>query len=287
MLAQRVITAIVLLAVLLGALAASSPWPLVLLLTLAAACALWEWLRLTVSTGADNVAVVIAALLGGVMLVCATGWIRGGQMSDWASWVSYVSNGWLIPAVVLAWVVVGTTLVVLGRTDAPASSSGLRIFAIFAVWSAWAALVQFYLAFGAWFLVSLLALIWFADIGAYFAGKAFGRRKLAPRVSPGKSWEGAVAGVVAAVVWVAVSSQWQGSFGAVLVQGWSMAGALAISAFLAALSIIGDLFESLLKRRAGRKDSSALLPGHGGVYDRIDALLPVAPAAFLLVSIAA
>ncbi|WP_397473214.1 phosphatidate cytidylyltransferase [Pusillimonas sp.] len=287
MLAQRVITAVVLLAVLLGALAAPSPWPLILLLVLAAACALWEWLRLTVSAGADNVAVVIAVILGGVMLFCATGWIRGGDMAHWASWVSYVSNGWLIPAVVLGWLIVGTTLVVQGRTDAPASSSGLRIFAIFAVWSAWAALVQFYLAFGAWFLISLLALIWFADVGAYFAGKAFGRRKLAPRVSPGKSWEGAIAGVLAAVIWVAVSSQWQGSFGAALVQGWSWAGALALSALLAALSIIGDLFESLLKRRAGRKDSSALLPGHGGVYDRIDALLPVAPTAFLLVSIAA
>ena len=287
MLAQRVITAVVLLAVLLGALAVPSAWPLVLLFVLASACALWEWLRLTVSPGAENVAVIIAVVLGGVMLVCATGWILGGDMAQWASWVSYASNGWLIPAVVLVWLVVGTALVVQGRTDAPAPSSGLRIFAIFAVWCAWAALVQFYLAFGAWFLISLLALIWFADIGAYFAGKAFGRRKLAPRVSPGKSWEGAIAGIVAAVVWVAVSSQWPGSFGALLVEAWGLVGALILTVLLAALSIIGDLFESLLKRRAGRKDSSALLPGHGGVFDRIDALLPVAPTAFLLLSIAA
>jgi len=287
MLAQRVITAVVLLAVLLGALAVPNPWPLVALLTLAASCALWEWLRLTVSPGNETIAVIIAVVLGGVMVFCAMGWIQGGLSTQWASWVSYVSTSWITPVVVLIWIIGATTLVVQGRTDAPAPSSGLRIFAIFAVWVAWAALVQFYLVFGAWFLISLMAIIWFADIGAYFAGKALGRRKLAPRVSPGKSWEGAIAGVVAAVVWVAISSQWSGSFGAVLVQGWSTAGALVFAALLAALSIVGDLFESLLKRRAGRKDSSALLPGHGGVYDRIDALLPVAPAAFLLVSLAA
>jgi len=278
-------TAVVLLAVLLGALAVSSAWPLTLLLTLAAACALWEWLRLTVSSGAESIAVIIAAVLGVVMLFCGMGWIEGGSTSGWPAIVAHASNNWLAPLVVLAWIVGATALVVQGRTDAPASSSALRIFGIFALWAAWAALVQFYLAYGAWFVVSLMALIWFADIGAYFAGKALGRRKLAPRVSPGKSWEGAIAGVLAAVAWVAVSSRWPGSFGAVLVQGWSLGGALIFAAFLGALSIVGDLFESLLKRRAGRKDSSALLPGHGGVFDRIDALLPVAPTALLLVSL--
>lgn len=287
MLAQRVITAVVLLAVLLGALAVPSAWPLVLLLCLAAACALWEWLRLTVSAGAENVAVIIAAVLGAVMVFCGMGWIQGGSMAGWPAVVAQASNSWLTPVVVLVWIVAGTALVVQGRTDAPAANSSLRIFGIFAVWAAWAALVQFYLAYGAWFLGSLLALIWCADIGAYFAGKALGRRKLAPRVSPGKSWEGAIAGVLAAVVWVAVSSRWPGSFGAVLAHKWSLGGALIFTAFLAALSIVGDLFESLLKRRAGRKDSSALLPGHGGVYDRIDALLPVAPTALLLLSIGA
>src|SRR3546814_4210331 len=109
--------------------------------------------------------------------------------------------------------------------------------------------------------------------------------KLAPRVSPGKTWEGAVGGVVAATLWVVVSSFWEGSFGFVLRQYWPWAGVIVISVALAALSIVGDLFESLLKRRAGAKDSSGLLPGHGGVYDRIDALLPVAPVAFLLIEI--
>lgn len=287
MLRQRVITAVVLLAVLLGALAVPSPWPLVLLLTLAAACALWEWLRLTISPGAQNVAVVIAVAMGGLMLVSAFGWIQYGSAQGWPVMVAHVSNNWLSPVITLIWLVVATGLVVQGRTDASAASGGLRIFGIFAVWATWAALIQFFLAFGAWFLVSLLALIWCADIGAYFVGKTVGKRKLAPRVSPGKSWEGAIGGVLLAVLWVGVSSRWPGSFGAALVQLWSLGGALVLAAFLAGLSIVGDLFESLLKRRAGRKDSSALLPGHGGVYDRIDALLPVAPAALLLLSIGA
>src|SRR5690606_9023495 len=166
MLAQRVMTAVVLLAVLLGALAVPSPWPLTLLLTLAAACALWEWLRLTVSPGAQNVAVVIAVLTGGMMLFCLAGWLLGvdgqaGGMAHWALWVAHISNNWLMPIIALAWILAGSIMVATARTDAPASSAGLRIFAIFAVWAAWAALVQFYLVYGAWFLVSLLALIWF------------------------------------------------------------------------------------------------------------------------------
>lgn len=151
-----------------------------------------------------------------------------------------------------------------------------------AAFVAWAVLAQMYIARGAAFVVSLLALVWVADIAAYFAGRAFGKRKLAPRVSPGKTIAGAVAGVLGAVVWIGLSSLWDGTYGHALVARWSFWLALPLAAALGVLSIIGDLFESLLKRRAGRKDSSALLPGHGGVYDRIDAILPVAPFALIL-----
>src|SRR5690606_35529319 len=116
----------------------------------------------------------------------------------------------------------------------------------------------------------------------YFAGRAPGRRKLAPGVRPGKTLEGALAGVLAGVAWVALSSRWPDTYGLALVEHRSFGPALLWAALLAAVSIQGDLFESLLKRRAGRKDSSGLLPGHAGVLDRIDALLPVAPLAFLL-----
>ena len=87
--------------------------------------------------------------------------------------------------------------------------------------------------------------------------------------------------MLGAVVWIGLSSLWDGTYGHALVARWSWL-ALPLAAALGVLSIIGDLFESLLKRRAGRKDSSALLPGHGGVYDRIDAILPVAPFALIL-----
>ncbi|MCD0506276.1 phosphatidate cytidylyltransferase, partial [Bordetella petrii] len=175
-----------------------------------------------------------------------------------------------------------TAAVVRGRADAPPASLAWSLFSVPAILAAWSVLALMYMARGGWFVVSLLALVWVADIAAYFVGRAIGKRKLAPRVSPGKTVEGAVAGILGAVAWVWVSSLWANSFGHALVERWSLGLALPAAALLGALSIVGDLFESLLKRRAGRKDSSALLPGHGGVYDRIDAILPVAPFALLL-----
>ena len=135
------------------------------------------------------------------------------------------------------------------------------------------------------YLFSVLALVWVADIGAYFSGKAFGRRKLAPSISPGKTWEGAIGGWIAVMtlsVGCTLIPELRDTF-AVQLQlrhGW-LALLLALSLIVAA-SVVGDLFESQLKRRAGVKDSSALLPGHGGVLDRIDALIPVLPLALLL-----
>jgi phosphatidate cytidylyltransferase len=137
------------------------------------------------------------------------------------------------------------------------------------------------------YLLSVMALVWIADIGAYFSGKAFGKRKLAPSISPGKSWEGAIGGAIAVLLIAALTVLFGGealadTF-AVRVQarfGWAaLAAALLV---LSAASVVGDLFESQLKRRAGVKDSSRLLPGHGGVLDRIDALVPVLPLAALI-----
>ncbi len=139
------------------------------------------------------------------------------------------------------------------------------------------------------YLVSAMALVWIADIGAYFSGKAFGKRKLAPSISPGKSWEGAIGGwiavlvIAAATIVAAPSVPWLQDTFAVRVQaklGWGVA--LAVFTVIVIASVIGDLFESQLKRRAGMKDSSNLLPGHGGVLDRIDALVPVLPIAALI-----
>ncbi|GAB2904470.1 phosphatidate cytidylyltransferase [Paralcaligenes sp. KSB-10] len=281
MLRQRVITAIVLLAVLLGAVLVRSPWPLVLLLTLAAACALWEWLRLTWPAQRSLAPPVIAFVMALAMCALADQWLALAP-ARWAIDVQHGLNRWIMPLVGAIWVLGATAIVIQGDSSSRRGSICLSAFAVFAVAAAWGALVQLFLTHGAWFLVSLLAMIWFADIGAYFAGKALGRHKLAPRVSPGKTWEGALGGVIASMLWVMLSSYREGSFGAALMQHWSWWGVAFLAAFLAALSIIGDLFESLLKRRTGVKDSSQLLPGHGGVYDRLDALLPVAPIALLL-----
>jgi phosphatidate cytidylyltransferase len=153
-----------------------------------------------------------------------------------------------------------------------------------ALWPTWVALVLLRET-SPWLLLALASMVWVADICAYFAGKTFGRHKLAPRISPGKTWEGvmgALAGVVIYGIVLAVVSQ---------ARNWSLAPAfergagvpaIAVMVVLTAFSIVGDLFESWMKRGAGLKDSSALLPGHGGILDRIDALTSTLPLAALV-----
>ncbi|MBO1014236.1 phosphatidate cytidylyltransferase [Achromobacter sp. SD115] len=280
MLGQRIVTAVILLAVLAAAMMSANPWWFVALLALAAACANWEWLRLTLpQPPSPLIAVGVAVLLFAGMLALTSAWLAGGGtgIAD-PAWVLR----YLVPAVAAVWLFGGLAAVIRGRSDAPPASLGWSAFSVPAAFAAWAVLAQMFVAHGAGFVVSLLALVWVADIAAYFAGRAFGKRKLAPRVSPGKTIAGAVAGVLGAVVWIGLSSLWEGTYGHALVERWSFWLALPIAALLGVVSIVGDLFESLLKRRAGRKDSSTLLPGHGGVYDRIDAILPVAPFALLL-----
>jgi len=281
MLVQRVITAVVLLAVLaLTLVGEGSPWRFMALLAVGAACACWEWLRLTVAPALSRVlTVVVAGLLFAVMAVAIWAWLNNAPAGVT---LRHVVVQLLVPVVAAIWVIGATSAVVRGRSGASPVSVPWSLFSVPAVFTAWAVLVLAFMTQGAWFVVSLLALVWVADIAAYFAGRAFGKRKLAPKVSPGKTIAGAVAGILGAVVWVWISSFWDGSFGRALIAHLSLPLALLAAALLGIVSIIGDLFESLLKRRAGRKDSSALLPGHGGVYDRIDAILPVAPVAMLL-----
>jgi phosphatidate cytidylyltransferase len=121
--------------------------------------------------------------------------------------------------------------------------------------------------------LAVLALTWIADTAAYFAGTRWGRHKLAPSISPGKTWEGAAGGLAGVLLYAGIM--------AAMVKGIAWAPFLAAAALLAALSIVGDLFESAAKRQASVKDSGALLPGHGGILDRIDSAtstLPIAAA---------
>jgi phosphatidate cytidylyltransferase len=127
-----------------------------------------------------------------------------------------------------------------------------------------------------WWLIGVMALVAAADIGAYFAGRAFGRHKLAPSISPGKTWEGVAGGLVAVAIYAVVIGAMTGKLAG---SGWLML--IAAAFLLVAVSILGDLFESMIKRQAGMKDSSQLLPGHGGILDRIDSLTAALPLAVL------
>ena len=270
MLKQRVITAVVLLALLVGALA----WSAVafeVLATLVVAAALGEWMQLL---GWSRARAIAGAIVFGLLLL--------GIALAWPQTVERA----LLPASLLATIVWAGLAMLLLQKDAmtlrlPRSAS--TVLAVLMVTAAWVALVHF-LFQGVLVLLSVLVIVWLADTAAYFAGRAFGKRKLAPHISPGKTWAG-VAGAVIAVVVVAVVAQRVAPqadlFSTRLLDGLGPTGAVLLAAIVA-LSIVGDLFESLLKRQAGVKDSSHLLPGHGGVYDRVDALLPTLPLAALL-----
>ena len=149
-----------------------------------------------------------------------------------------------------------------------------------------AAIVMFFKV-SAVYLLSVMALVWIADIFAYFSGKAFGKNKLAPSISPGKSWEGAIGGGIAVLLISSLVILFGGplladTFVVKLQASLGWFATLAILVVITGASVVGDLVESQLKRRAGVKDSSNLLPGHGGVLDRIDALIPVLPLAALI-----
>jgi phosphatidate cytidylyltransferase len=213
-------------------------------------------------------------------------------------WAVYAGTVVRIPtsvwwSAVVAWIVVGAVVLRGGPGSWSRWPAVVRLaLGLLALWVAWLALATAR-AVGVNFLLSVLCLVWAADIGAYAAGRAFGRHKLAPSISPGKSWEGVVGGMASvlllAMLWVlAVDRRWPVDSASLFTQwveslGW--AGLLPLVLLLAALSVVGDLFESLVKRAAGVKDSSRLLPGHGGVLDRVDALLPVLPSALALASL--
>lgn len=279
MLRQRVITALVLLAVLLPALFAASPLPFALFTLVAISAAGWEWARLN-GAAAPAMALASGGLLALACAACLYAWPGMGQQSGlWAGGL-------------LLWVVGGAWALRGGPARWPALAPLVRwALGLLLLWLAWAALAHGR-SIGVHFLLSVMCIVWAADIAAYFAGRAFGRRKLAPSISPGKSWEGVYGGVAGvlllALFWLSVEGQWwptdSPSVFRLLLQRWGAVGLVGAVLLLTALSVVGDLFESLVKRAAGVKDSSGLLPGHGGVLDRIDALLPVLPAALALIT---
>jgi phosphatidate cytidylyltransferase len=275
---QRIITALLLLAVLLPALFSSAGWPFTLVSLVMIAAAGWEWSRL--NGGAGPVALVTGLAL---MAVCAATW--------WSGWtVSAPRPVWWLTAAV--WLFGATWALRAGPAGWRAWAAPVRMaIGLAGLWAGWLALVQAR-ALGVNFILSVLCLVWMADVAAYFGGRAWGRRKLAPSISPGKSWEGVWSGQVGvlllAMAWAGVEARGGADSASLFTVlfgrlGYGL-GALALLA-VAAISVVGDLIESLVKRAAGAKDSSGLLPGHGGVLDRIDALLPVFPLALLMATL--
>ena len=278
MLKTRVITAIVLLAILLPALFAASPWYFAGLTVLLIGAAGWEWARLNGLVGMPAVALgVLLAVLCGAAL-----WAGWGDVPPRLIW-------W---GAMLVWVLGGAFAIRGGPAAWPQIPLPLRIvLGLALLWTAWLALAVAK-ATGINFILSTFCLVWAADIAAYFGGRAFGRRKLALAISPGKSWEGVWSGMLGALAlaafWLWLDTSFRMDSPSLYTRLYGMFGTLGlvlVIVFLCALSVVGDLFESLVKRSAGAKDSSALLPGHGGVLDRVDALLPVFPIAMALVTV--
>lgn len=278
MLKQRVITALVLLAILLPALFSARLdywWGLCLFLMAAGA---WEWGRLNAQN--QTVSVLLACVCAfACVLAWDFGWLQAPLRDFWLG-LSFL------------WLIGGAALLRLGPAGWAHLPVALRLpLGLLVLWGTWMAVAQAR-AVGINFLLSAMVLVWAADVAAYFAGRGLGgrfiARKLAVSISPGKTWEGALGGAagVLMLAWL-----WPVLDRSLPVDSLSLFSRLQdVSVFtlvlaalgLSAMSVVGDLVESLVKRSAGMKDSSGLLPGHGGVLDRVDALLPTMPMTMML-----
>ncbi len=278
MLRQRVITAVVLLLVLLPALFHPSPAPFCFVALAFIAAGGWEWARLLAY--GPRVSLAAGALCAAI---CGIAWTSG---------LLQLPLRWLWLIAVVLWVLGGAWLLRRGADAWRALPRPMRlVLGVALLCVAWLAVSQARIM-GVNYLLSVMLLVWVADIGAYFSGRRWGgrwmARKLAPTISPGKSWEGVWGGmacvVLLAMVWRWADVEWHPDSASLYTQlarsmPWLMLPAVL---FLTAMSVVGDLLESLVKRVAAVKDSSGLLPGHGGVLDRLDALLPTLPLAMLL-----
>jgi len=261
MLKTRVITALLLVAGLAFILFGLPPLAAVLTFAAIAALAAWEWGGLMRQ---DQPARVMYAFV--LLLFC---------------WQLTVAAPQLVPLLlavsVAFWILVVPFWFRFKWTLAGNDFFGYLLGAL-VILPTWAAMVALH-AVSVWLLLAAMALVWVADIAAYFAGRTFGKRKLAPAISPGKTWEGVAGAVVGVLIYGGFVLSFSPLAGRL---PWPLPVLVLLLILLTAVSVMGDLFESLLKRQAGIKDSSNLLPGHGGVLDRIDALTSALPLAALI-----
>ena len=273
-LGTRVATAAVLVPTVLVALFTFAPLPWAVAVLALVFVAALEWAGLARWRGAMRYAYAGAVVVPGAALLALA---PPQPSTGWPDAVVVVACGvatlfWL--AIALPWVV---------RRWPARSSPALAAAGVVVLGGVWIALVELQ-ARSPWLALAAMAVVWIADTAAYFSGRAFGRRKLAPLVSPGKTWEGVWGALVAVVVYAvallpfARAAGYDGPVGPIEVAAW-----IVLVLVLAMMSVLGDLFESWMKREAGVKDSGTLLPGHGGVLDRVDALLAAMPPAALAV----
>ena len=272
MLKQRVITALVLLVVLFGVLTSSSVWAFPVFMTLLVGAAAWEWGRLSGFVGLSALGCAVLAALGCLAL------LLGNMHQGTDNALVWLTTAWAV-----VWLFGAAWLLRAGIPAWQRIPRSLRlIMGLVSLWMAWLAAVYLYERHGAWYLLSVMAVVWMADMAAYFVGRTLGRHKLAPRISPGKTWEGAIGGMVGVLLlafcMAPVLQDVENIYGTTVRHaGWI--GLLGLAAAMTVLGVMGDLVESLMKRSMNMKDSSNLLPGHGGVLDRVDSLLPVLPLA--------
>jgi len=278
MLATRVITAVVALIVVLAMvfLAPRALWSLFMLAVALVCC--WEWSRLCGLGDAGRMGFLALSFAIGAALWAFSISVPGSVFRELALV--------LFALAALFWVTVAPFWIGGHWKPVPA----LRALAGWiVVWPTWAATVVLRER-GPWVLLAVAALVWVADIAAYFSGRRFGRRKLAPAVSPGKTVEGLIGALVGVflygVVLAAIARAQAVPFADIFQADLGIPAIVAMVA-LALISVVGDLFESWMKRAAGRKDSSGLLPGHGGMLDRIDALTSTLPVAALVLTVRA
>jgi phosphatidate cytidylyltransferase len=267
LLVTRILTALVLVPLVLAALFLLAPlyWAIATLAVVSiGAC---EWARLAGFAGARKLLFVAVTVIAGVVLLLpAAGFARG-----WPTSVVLAICG----AATAFWVCVAPFWL-RAHWQAKASPALAAIVGWLVLLGAWVALVQLQAA-SPWRVLAAMAVVWIADTFAYFAGRAFGRHKLAPTISPGKTWEGVAGGLAAVAIYACVLMVLHGDAAGIAPAPLARGGWLVFVLLVAGLSVIGDLLESLLKRQAGVKDSGTLLPGHGGILDRIDALLAAMP----------
>jgi phosphatidate cytidylyltransferase len=272
----RVITAVVILVLLVGMLffAPRLAWAGFVLVIALLGC--WEWSRMSGLTGGAGHAFIGASVAIGAALL-----VLYARFPD-TYFMSAASISFIVAA--LFWIVLAPLWLANRARPAPLVCA---VAGWIVMWPTWFAFIVLRDA-SPWLLLAIAAVIWVADIAAYFAGKRFGKHKLAPAVSPGKTWEGvmgAMAGVAVYGVILALFARSRPTPVSAIFDAGHGAPVILAMLGLAALSVVGDLLESWMKRGVGLKDSSSLLPGHGGILDRIDALTSTLPVAAFALSL--